>query len=186
MKLSVLGALIFVGWSTAVQSQQHIHGQGSVFIVQEDDLWQVQFILPASDILGFEHRPENQQQQQLLEQFEEKQKHFENLIKFDSQCTQRNDTHTAFELGESEHEEEHGHQHKDDHEGEDDHEHADSHEHNDIDILYLIECADDVSQVSFPILNPSNNLQNLEVQWSTQAGQGSTMINANQRQLRWP
>ncbi|MFA3791109.1 DUF2796 domain-containing protein [Aliiglaciecola sp. SL4] len=174
MKLSILGALIFVGWSTALQSQQHIHGQGSVFIVQEDDLWQVQFILPASDILGFENRPENQQQQQLFEQFEEKQKHFENLIKFDSKCTQRNNIHGAFELGESEHDEEHGHQHKSDH------------EHNDIDILYLIECHDDVSQISFPILNPSNNLQNLEVQWSTQTGQGSTMIDANQRQLRWP
>ncbi|GAB2702516.1 DUF2796 domain-containing protein [Aliiglaciecola sp. 3_MG-2023] len=177
MKSFILGILIFVSWTAAVHSQQHIHGQGSVFIAQENDLWQVQFVLPASDILGFEHSPENEQQRLIAEQFDQKQKHFENLIQFDVNCTQVNYSQSSLEFGEDEH--------SDSHELSDNHEHSGEHEHSDIEILYLIECPDEVTQVSFPILNSSNNLQNLAVQWSIQTGQGSTLINPKRHQLKW-
>ena len=165
MKLSILGVLILASWACNVQSQHHVHGQGSVFIVQENELWQVQFLLPASDILGFEHSPENKHQQYLVDQFEKNRTDFNNLVQFDSTCVQRNDSQSALaSTGQDE---------------------SPTKQHHDLEFIYLLECEQAISEMTFPILQQYHNLKSLHVQWSTQLGQGSKLITASAPQLQW-
>ena len=45
-----------------VLAQKHVHGQGQLLIAQDQQDWQFQFVLPAIDLLGFEHKPQSPQQ----------------------------------------------------------------------------------------------------------------------------
>jgi hypothetical protein len=49
-RLQIMGLLITA--TGVAQSQDHVHGLGTVFIIQEDNQWQMQYVLPASDALG--------------------------------------------------------------------------------------------------------------------------------------
>ena len=68
MKAAKLAVICFmVGCIFSAQGHQHYHhshGEGVLFVVHDQDKWQVKFILPAGDIFGFEHQPETAEQKQ--------------------------------------------------------------------------------------------------------------------------
>jgi hypothetical protein len=49
-----------------VLAQKHVHGEGQLLIAQEQQRWQFHFILPAVNLLGFEHIPESAERKQIL------------------------------------------------------------------------------------------------------------------------
>ena len=59
MKAAKLAVICFmVGCIFSAQGHQHhhhSHGEGVLFVVHDQDKWQVKFILPAGNIFGFEH-----------------------------------------------------------------------------------------------------------------------------------
>jgi hypothetical protein len=125
--------------SLGINAQTHVHGQGSLFIAQDNNAWQLQFTLPAADVFGFEYAPETEEQIKHVI----KQKHLlskvGNVINVPSECTVSShnvEIPDGFELahahGQQEHEhDEHEHDH-DKHKHDDDHGHDhDEHKHDD-------------------------------------------------------
>lgn len=149
--------LFFIAYVSCAQGQAHVHGQGTAFIVQADNEWQVQYTLPASDALGFEHMPENQEQQATLSLFKQSIEHFESLMQFDSQCVQDGYSHNLSSLDTKEHEH---------------HSHHDHTSHLDIEITYTIKCKNKVETINFSLFDKMQSLEKLEVQWSIENGQG--------------
>jgi hypothetical protein len=152
-------SMYFIG---TAQSQEHVHGNGSIFIVQQGADWQVQFVLPASDALGFEHKPENQQQRDTLNEVQGTFVDINNLMRFDAKCMQKSYSDNLSEFN-----------------AEDAHfEQEDEHEkhHPNIEVSYAIQCSGDITSLSFPIFRKMHSLQKLDVQWSVNKGQGSAVI----------
>lgn len=91
MNLKALITICLILLSTQVYSQHaHVHGQGKVLIAQDGDDWQLQFVLPAADVLGFEHVPETMEQKQAVESLSGKVGNVPNLVSIDGNCTVAN------------------------------------------------------------------------------------------------
>jgi hypothetical protein len=183
LKLQIVGLLVAV--VGVAQSQEHVHGQGSVFIIQEDNQWKMQYVLPASDALGFEHVPENQQQRDALSQLQNTVVNIENLMRLDAKCQQ--DAHSTnlddfVEDSQSEDHRQHEHSshkhgHKQDH-------HTEEVHHPNIKLSYTIKCSDHIKRISFSIFDNMHSLQKLDVEWSINGGQGSAVVTNNASQLQ--
>ncbi|MBL4630112.1 MAG: DUF2796 domain-containing protein [Paraglaciecola sp.] len=152
------------------QEHAHVHGAGSVFVIQEGSNWQVQYVLPASDALGFEHGPENQQQRDSLTNLSRTLMNIENLMYLDGGCEQSEFSHN---LDEFKAETEETHEDDEDHET----------HHQNIEVSYTLRCSNDVTRLSFSIFEKIPSLQKLEVQWSLEVGQGSAMVSNDIIQL---
>lgn len=185
MKFSLQIITMFVLATGVAHSQEHVHGQGSVFIAQEGNLWQVQYVLPAADALGFEHKPENKQQRKTYTELTKSIKTYSYLMRLNAQCTQESYSHNLIDLKDDHHDkhDDHHDKHNDHHDKHDDH--HDKHEghdhddhqasHKDVEVSYTLKCANSVSTISFDIFNKMKGLEKLEVQWSVNQGQGSAM-----------
>lgn len=110
-----------------VAAQVHQHGQGQLFVSQENNDWHVQFILPAADVLGFEHAPENAQQEKTLHSLIERLDKNDAIVDLGEHCTLSEITHSLSEHSLLEHSSFEAHEHESG--GNDDH-HEDDH-HND-------------------------------------------------------
>lgn len=131
-----------VGIAMNVSAKPHLHGSGTLFIAQDDSLWQLQFVLPASDVVGFEHKPENERQAKKALTQSDILRTPSNVFVVPNSCQVESAELTVpFELemtssGEHKHghEDEHDHdEHKHDHEDghdHDEHQHAHKDEHN--------------------------------------------------------
>ncbi|MEM5499375.1 DUF2796 domain-containing protein [Paraglaciecola mesophila] len=96
-------------------AQAHQHGQGQLFISQEENEWHMQFILPAADVLGFEHAPEDAQQKKALQSLIKRLNQNEGVVDLSGRCSLREVTHSLRELSLFEDHENGG---NDDHHGE--------------------------------------------------------------------
>ncbi|WP_414699402.1 ZrgA family zinc uptake protein [Paraglaciecola sp. 2405UD69-4] len=182
MKLNkTLICLLLSGMGVA-NAQEHVHGAGSAFIVQDGKKWQVQFILPAFDALGFEHSPETEQQHTRLDNLGTILADINNLMQFKANCSQSEFSHNLDEFQNNEHDS-HGEHHDrgsiespndDNHEHE---EHEEEH-HQNIEVSYSLSCAKDVSVFAFPIFEQMPSVQKLQLQWSTNRGQGAEVLTA--------
>ncbi|WP_299019285.1 DUF2796 domain-containing protein [uncultured Photobacterium sp.] len=131
------------------QHDAHVHGVVELNIAQDGKDLLMEITAPGSDVVGFEHTPSNEQQQQALENAVRQLKNTNSLFAFTSSAncqlteaqitetlTAHNDHahkhHDGHEHDEHDHEhDEHDHEHHDGHEhDEHDYEHHDSHEHN--------------------------------------------------------
>ncbi|MDU0353733.1 DUF2796 domain-containing protein [Paraglaciecola aquimarina] len=175
-------------FTSSVEAQEHVHGVGSAFVIQQGQTWQLQFILPASDALGFEHIPEDQQQRDRLAKLSQSFKRVENLMHFHSnsaskgceQIAYRHNLH-QFDNGQLQQREHHQHEPEEHHEAE----HKEPHQelHPNVELSYTVECSKDPRLLSFPIFQQMHSLQKLEVQWSIDSGQGAVMLSPNMTQL---
>jgi hypothetical protein len=178
-RLQIMGLLIAA--TGVAQSQDHVHGLGTVFIIQEDNQWQMQYVLPASDALGFEHMPENQQQRDALSQLQNTVVKIENLMRIDAKCQQDAYSTNLDEFADDSQREphqqhEHG-SHKQDSQAEEEH-------HPNIELSYTIKCSDDIKSITFLIFDNMHSLQKLDVEWSINGGQGSAVVTNNASQLQ--
>ena len=114
MKNVLLLSALFSCCNQAV-AQAHQHGQGQLFISQEENEWHMQFILPAADVLGFEHAPEDAQQKKALQSLIKRLNQNEGVVDLSGRCSLREVTHSLRELSLFEDHENGG---NDDHHGE--------------------------------------------------------------------
>lgn len=118
------------------QHEAHVHGHVEFNIAQDGRDLLVEITAPGTDVVGFEHEPENAQQEQALKQAIAALKDSGQLLVINSQAqcviedvdvshSLEKDSHQ-----EHEHHEEHGH---DDHHNHDTHDHSGHEEHHDED-----------------------------------------------------
>ena len=152
--------------SSNVSAQAHQHGHGEVFVVQDDKQWQVQFTLPAADVFGFEHEPENDEQHAKVDAQLDKLEVANNVLVIPSQCELLSyDLESPF----IEHEDHHDH-HDEHEEG-----HGEEH-HSDVELAVTLNCATPIEEINFKILNVLTSLEEIDVMWAVDKGQGSKEI----------
>lgn len=107
-------------------SQAHVHGQGQALIAQQGNEWEINIILPAADVLGFEHAPETEEQKKIVRDFKRSVSSELSTVVLDKSCKR-----TSFEIkapeGPENHDDEHDH-----HKGSHNDKHSD-HGHHDKD-----------------------------------------------------
>ncbi|WP_039984662.1 zinc uptake protein ZrgA [Vibrio owensii] len=113
------------------QHEAHVHGHVEFNIAQDGKDLLIEITSPGADVVGFEHAPENAEQEQALKQAIAALKDTDKLFAINQQakCVIE-DVHVSHTLGQDSHE---GHDHE--HKGHDHEEHAhddhDGHEHHD-------------------------------------------------------
>ena len=110
------------------QHEAHVHGHVEFNIAQDGKDLLIEITSPGADVVGFEHAPENAEQEQALKQAIAALKDTDKLVAINQQakCVIE-DVHVSHTIGQDSHE---GHDHHD-HEGHDHdkHEHDHDHEH---------------------------------------------------------
>ncbi|MFM2653734.1 zinc uptake protein ZrgA [Vibrio owensii] len=108
------------------QHEAHVHGHVEFNIAQDGKDLLIEITSPGADVVGFEHAPENAEQEQALKQAIAALKDTDKLFAINQQakCV-IDDVHVSHTLGQDSHE---GHDHHD-HEGHDHDKHDHDHDH---------------------------------------------------------
>jgi hypothetical protein len=161
-------------YSQIAMSQHHVHGEGLLFVAQENNQWQFQFVLPAADVLGFEHAPETPQQQQTIVDVVAKANDVRPFLITPEGCKVSAMEH-EFPMAESStaHDDEEGHEH----EG---HEH-----HGNIEVSYQLTCQQAVTQIQVSLFSWVTSLDHLQVQWINDEGQGAAVLTGHSTTLNF-
>ena len=117
------------------QHDAHEHGHVEFNIAQDGKDLLVEITAPGADVVGFEHAPENAEQEQQLKQAVAKLEDTSSLFTINSQAEcDIADVHVEHTLGGA-HDEHEGHDHDEHHDEHKDHDHSDhdEHEHHDHD-----------------------------------------------------
>lgn len=115
------------------QHDAHEHGHVEFNIAQDGKDLLVEITAPGADVVGFEHSPENAEQEQQLKQAVAKLEDTSSLFTINSQAEcDIADVHVEHTLGGA-HDEHEGHDHDEHHDEHKDHDHSDhdEHEHHD-------------------------------------------------------
>ncbi|EGR0055407.1 TPA: DUF2796 domain-containing protein [Vibrio vulnificus] len=137
--LAILVGLSFSALASAQegfrQHDAHVHGQVEFNIAQDGHDLLLEITAPGADVVGFEHAPENTEQENQLKAAVEKLSQADLMVQINeaAKCTIENVsvTHTLGGEEHDDHEHHDDHKHHDDHEHHDDHKHHDNHEHHD-------------------------------------------------------
>lgn len=140
---------------------QHVHGQGQLLIVQQKQHWQLQFTLPAADVLGFEHSPETPEQIKRVAALNKRLAVIEQVVKLDGACVMEQSEPTLPSA-------------KDD-----------GHTHQDIKVEYLLLCESPIKKITLTVFEWASSLQQVEVQWSHEKGQGMAKLKPSKPELVW-
>ncbi len=159
-------------------AQAHQHGVGKAFIAQENDQWLINLVLPASDILGFEHQPTTESELLALDNYTKKSQLNNELVKLVGECKLSSiELITPFDSAKHQHKEhDHAHDHK--------HEHDKKNAHADLELNFLYSCTS-VTRIEFPILSNYQQLSSIEVIWATDKGQGASEVSSPTQQITW-
>ncbi|MDF5653122.1 DUF2796 domain-containing protein, partial [Vibrio parahaemolyticus] len=139
----VLALAIGLTLSTAAKANEyrqhgaHVHGHVEFNIAQDGKDLLVEITAPGADVVGFEHAPENAQQEQALKQAVATLEDSNALFAINSQADCNiEEAYVSHNLSETHEEHDHSeHDHDDhahhDHEGHEHHDHNDNHDHHD-------------------------------------------------------
>ena len=205
---ATLSATVCCCFTTA--AQVHQHGQGQLFISQESSDWHVQFILPAADVLGFEHAPENAQQEKTLHSLIERLNNNDAIVDLSEHCTLSEVTHSLGEHSLLEHSSFEAHEHENGGNGghhDDEYSEPSAHkepsvgkepsahekllahknhtEHNDVEVEYHFTCDASNKTLSVALFQWLPSLSRIQAQWITDAGQGTATLTPASPDLEW-
>lgn len=128
----------------AVQAQHgaHEHGVAQMDVVLDGTLLQIELSTPAANVVGFEHRPRNEREQDRLRDAVAALEQGGNLLSLSAPaaCVFR-DARVLSALLSDEDEHEHDDDHHDHDHGHDDHAHDHDHDHADMFIAWRFDCA---------------------------------------------
>lgn len=172
---------IFFSLGLAAQAQQHVHGQGNLFIAQQGSQLSVQLELAAADALGFEHTAETAQQIAQQRELAKRLQANDAVIEFNEQCELLSVVHSLDEDGNTSHEPTDPLLHESHHEDE----HEEEGSHKNIDVMYQFQCEVGVNKVSIALFSSMPSLTSLQAQWVTENGQGAAQLSAAQPSLTW-
>jgi hypothetical protein len=191
-------SLVFLGVSSAY-AQTHEHGKGTLFVAQDGTKWQLQFTLPAGDVLGFEHAPETAEQESIVHEKLAQLNEVSSVFTLPKGCTldsidvhepsflamgSDHEEHDEHELDDhhDDHDEEHEHdEHHDDHDHDHD-EHADE-QHGDFEASYILDCSAGLKQVTLTLFDMAPALESVDVEWAIETSQGSTVLSPSSNVL---
>lgn len=187
----------------------HVHGEAELLVAVEANQLQLQLSSPAANLVGFEHKPRNEQQKQALASLQKTLADSSNLFVLPVAA---NCQLSEYQIGSSlleEHgdHEDHAHQHKDEHDDHhkhhddhDEHKHHDEHEehahhgegehadesgHADFNVNWRFNCTnpDKLSTLDVTLFNSFPALEKLSTQWISESGQGGATLTPAQQRL---
>lgn len=165
-----------------VSAQEHVHGQGQMFISQEDNNWHVQFILPATDVIGFEHAPENNAQQKTIQLFAKRLEDNNSIIEFQPNCALNEVTHSLYLAHLNNIETVHAQKHDEKY-----HEHGGRNGffHEDVNVEYRFVCPDKVKKLTVTLFKGPMSLTSIRAHWITNTSQGIAPLTPAEPDIAW-
>ena len=178
----LLMASLCLSYQSAV-AQKHVHGEGQLLIAQEQQKWQFQFLLPATDLLGFEHIPDSVEQRQQLKNIVSKIESVEEMIRLPTYCTLVSMTHSLADFAARSLSSTHAHSHKQETATHGNHGHLG--EHLDVNFTYIFNCKEDPDSAEVSVLDWVSSLETLDTQWITNNQQGAAQLKPSSNIVRF-
>jgi len=144
----------------AVFAQKHVHGEGLLLIAQEQQQWQFEFVLPAADLLGFEHMPQTLEQKQQVSSMINKIENVHYMIKLPTSCQRVSTSHSLAAFLDANQPLAH----------------LREHEHTDIRVTYIFDCKESPSFAEASLLNSIDPLNKVNAQWTINGQQGAVEL----------
>ena len=167
----IFAAVGFINPRVSAAGAAHVHGQGSLLIAQQENVWQLQFRLPAADIQTFEHAQSTGESadniQELKQTLAFPKKAFE-LIGGNCQPAGHEFDFANHEM--------HHHEHA---------QHSDTETHSEVTLSYYLHCEQVPQRVKVNLFDIASSLVLLDTQWSISAGQGKADLTPSARYISW-
>lgn len=185
---------------TEQQLGVHQHGLASLSLALNEQQLVLELLAPAADIIGFEHAPQNieQEQQQAASYTRVQDGNALFTLPKQAQCTFI-DSKLLVEEEDELHQEPHEHakadsqktaaaKHNDEHDDHDEHEHEhDEHGHSDVLVQYQYQCLQPqaLNRLETQLFAQFPSLNNIELQGIVSSGQVAASLSPEQTQASW-
>ncbi|MBE4419711.1 DUF2796 domain-containing protein [Vibrio parahaemolyticus] len=199
----VLAIVIGLSLSTVATAEEyrqhsaHVHGHVEFNIAQDGSDLLLEITAPGADVVGFEHAPENAEQEKTLQHavatLEDSNALF--AINPQAQC-EIEEVHVEHSLG-GQHEEheyhdheghdhdEHAHHDHDGHEGHEGHDHSEHSDHGEFTVQYRFHCAQvgELSHIQTDWFNQFPSTESVNVNLFTDTTQSATSLTKSNTQI---
>ncbi|HHG3393768.1 TPA: DUF2796 domain-containing protein [Vibrio parahaemolyticus] len=201
----VLAIVIGLSLSTVATAEEyrqhsaHVHGHVEFNIAQDGSDLLLEITAPGADVVGFEHAPENAEQEKTLQHavatLEDSNALF--AINPQTQC-EIEEVHVEHTLGgqheEHEHHDHEGHDHdehahhdhdKHDHDGHEGHDHSEHSDHGEFTVQYRFHCAQvgELSHIQTDWFNQFPSTESVNVNLFTDTTQSATSLTKSNTQI---
>ncbi|EOU2547687.1 zinc uptake protein ZrgA [Vibrio parahaemolyticus] len=201
----VLAIIIGLSLSTVATAEEyrqhsaHVHGHVEFNIAQDGSDLLLEITAPGADVVGFEHAPENAEQEKTLQHavatLEDSNALF--AINPQAQC-EIEEVHVEHTLGgqheEHEHHDHEGHDHdehahhdhdKHDHDGHEGHDHSEHSDHGEFTVQYRFHCAQvgELSHIQTDWFNQFPSTESVNVNLFTDTTQSATSLTKSNTQI---
>ncbi|EGQ8219462.1 DUF2796 domain-containing protein [Vibrio parahaemolyticus] len=199
----VLAIVIGLSLSTVATAEEyrqhsaHVHGHVEFNIAQDGSDLLLEITAPGADVVGFEHAPENAEQEKTLQHavatLEDSNALF--AINPQAQC-EIEEVHVEHTLGgqheEHEHHDHEGHDHDehahhdhDGHEGHEGHDHSEHSDHGEFTVQYRFHCAQvgELSHIQTDWFNQFPSTESVNVNLFTDTTQSATSLTKSNTQI---
>ncbi|EMX0311993.1 TPA: DUF2796 domain-containing protein [Vibrio parahaemolyticus] len=196
----VLAIVIGLSLSTVATAEEyrqhsaHVHGHVEFNIAQDDSDLLLEITAPGADVVGFEHAPENAEQEKTLQHavatLEDSNALF--AINPQAQC-EIEEVHVEHSLGgqheEHEHHDHEGHDHDEhahhDHDGHEGHDHSEHSDHGEFTVQYRFHCAQvgELSHIQTDWFNQFPSTESVNVNLFTDTTQSATSLTKSNTQI---
>lgn len=168
-------ALYLFFQSASLHAARHVHGEAELTIAMEADRVQIQFMAPASDVVGFEHSATSPEQQQTLNNARSVLSEFTNVFVFTSgECKISKINIDMSGLEATKH---------------DAHEHDNKHQrtHPNITAIYDFQCTrlEQLSSLNINVFDVFPAISRVKGMWISERLQGSQVLSLKNRQIRF-
>ncbi|ELA7136247.1 DUF2796 domain-containing protein [Vibrio parahaemolyticus] len=196
----VLAIVIGLSLSTVATAEEyrqhsaHVHGHVEFNIAQDGSDLLLEITAPGADVVGFEHAPENAEQEKTLQHaiatLEDSNALF--AINPQAQC-EIEEVHVEHTLG-GQHEEHEHHDHdehahhdhdKHDHDGHEGHDHSEHSDHGEFTVQYRFHCAQvgELSRIQTDWFNQFPSTESVNVNLFTDTTQSATSLTKSNTQI---
>ncbi|WP_348236215.1 zinc uptake protein ZrgA [Vibrio parahaemolyticus] len=196
----VLAIVIGLSLSTVATAEEyrqhsaHVHGHVEFNIAQDGSDLLLEITAPGADVVGFEHAPENAEQEKTLQHavatLEDGNALF--AINPQAQC-EIEEVHVEHSLGgqheEHEHHDHEGHDHDEhahhDHDGHEGHDHSEHSDHGEFTVQYRFHCAQvgELSHIQTDWFNQFPSTESVNVNLFTDTTQSATSLTKSNTQI---
>ncbi len=201
----VLAIIIGLSLSTVATAEEyrqhsaHVHGHVEFNIAQDGSDLLLEITAPGADVVGFEHTPENAEQEKTLQHavatLEDSNALF--AINPQAQC-EIEEVHVEHSLGgqheEHEHHDHEGHDHdehahhahdKHEHDGHEGHDHSEHSDHGEFTVQYRFHCAQvgELSRIQTDWFNQFPSTESVNVNLFTDTTQSATSLTKSNTQI---
>ncbi|HCE1607884.1 TPA: DUF2796 domain-containing protein [Vibrio parahaemolyticus] len=196
----VLAIVIVLSLSTVATAEEyrqhsaHVHGHVEFNIAQDGSDLLLEITAPGADVVGFEHAPENAEQEKTLQHavatLEDSNALF--AINPQAQC-EIEEVHVEHTLGgqheEHEHHDHEGHDHDEhahhDHDGHEGHDHSEHSDHGEFTVQYRFHCAQvgELSHIQTDWFNQFPSTESVNVNLFTDTTQSATSLTKSNTQI---